>query len=466
MAKPADARLLYQAELAAPGGMRGEAGARLVDLEYAEGGRNLQEWTRCEGFLRSELDDGGRFKDNITQLSKFHRAVKQWLRSHPVAPEQHQMLLRKTRQSLLHAVRESQIRNQEAARGDVVADLSELLEETGDPLSLPDLRKGLTITAVPTRPRQHRRLIGSIRPVADGRCFCWSRDQWAWMDSSGGSRTEPRRLPSLPQSLALHPRPEGDGAVSAAMITHDHRLTLMRFTRSQVEVTAVRPLPGALCIVAEQNPPGFLIGTSDGSIYQAALAPSHRLTLSRYREGENENSIQSLDWWGSDPVLFCTGRLPQVSLSIIQKNPEYFEESPRESFVGSVERVAIHEQKAFCYGREARFGLFAERHGYLDALEAQDIPAVGVTALGFFDSRQVAIGYQDGRVVIAELREELPRKPGLHLQGTLRTSLGPIVALQGLPFGRAVALDADFKCAILDTRGHSLVHEGSWVQAG
>ncbi len=465
MAKPADARALYQAELAAPGGMRGEAGARLVDLEYAEGRRDLQEWTRCEGFLRSELDDAGRFKDNITQLSKFHRAVRQWLRSHPVGPEQHQLLARKTRQSLMHAVRESQIRNQEAARGDVVADLSELLEETGDPLSVPDLRKGLTITAVPTRPRQHRRLIGGIRPLADGRCFCWSRDQWAWMDSSGAARTEPRRLPSLPQSLALHPFPEADGALSAAMITHDHRLTLMRFTRSQVEVTAVRPLPGALSIVAERTPPGFFIGTSDGSLYQAALGTSHRLTLSRYHEGGNENSFQSLDWWGADPVLFCTGRLPQISLSIIENNPEYFEESPRDSFIGSVERVAVHEQKAFCYGREAKFGLFVEQHAYLDALASQDIPVVGVTALGFFDRHQVAIGYQDGRVVIAELREELPRKPELRLQATLRTSLGPIVALQGLPFGRAVALDADFKCAVLDTRGPALLTEGAWQQS-
>jgi hypothetical protein len=457
MAKPAEARLLYQAELAAPGGMRGEAGARLVDLDYAEGGRDLQEWTRCEGFLRAELDDAGRFKDNITQLSTFHRAVRQWLRSHAVGPEQHKVLARKTRQSLMHAVRESQIRNQENARGDVVADLSELLEETGDPLSLPDLRKGLTITAVPTRPRQHRRLVGAIRPLADGRCFCWSRDQWAWMDSSGGSRTEPRRLPSLPQSLALHPRPEADGAVSAAMITHDHRLTLMRFTRSQVEVTAIRPLPGALSIVAEQNSPGFLIGTSGGSLYQAALAASHRLTLSRYHEGENENSIQSLDWLESKPTLLCTGRLPEVSLCLINDNPENFQQVSRPSDIGSVERLVLHESMAFCYGREARFGLF-DRYSMF-VLEAQDIPVVGVSALGFFDRDQVAIGYQDGRVVIAELRDH-----GLHLQASLRTSMGPIVALQGLPFGRAVALDADFKCAMLDTRALSLVHEGSWAQ--
>ena len=69
------AQKLYQAELAAPGGMRGDAGARLVALEYAQGRREFQEWARCEGFLRSELDDANRFKDHVTQLSKFHRAV-------------------------------------------------------------------------------------------------------------------------------------------------------------------------------------------------------------------------------------------------------------------------------------------------------------------------------------------------------------------------------------------------------
>ena len=464
MAKPAEARTLYQSEFAAPGGMRGEAGVRLIDLEYAEGKRDFQEWIRCEGFLRSELEDANRFKDHLTQLSKFHRAVKEWLRSHPVEPDLRQFLLRKTRGSLMHAVRESQVRKQESVRGDVVADLSELLEETGDPLSLQDLRKGLTISAaLPNRSRAHRRLVGGIRALANGRYFCWSRDQWAWMDASGGSRTPPRRLPSLPQSLAVHPVPEADGSVSAAMITHDHRLTLMRFARGQVEVTAFRPLPGALSIIAERTPPGFLIGTSDGSLYQAALAQGKRLGLTRYREGSNDNSFQSLDWWEAKPILLCSGRLPQVSLCWIMENPEDFREVPMPSFIGSVERLALHEGTAFCFGKEARFGLIALNQ--VTPLDAHDIPVVGVTALGFCDRNQVAIGYQDGRVVIAEIREGLSLKPELHVQSTFRTSLSQITAIQGLSFGRAVALDVDFKCAMLDTRALSLVHEGAWQQS-
>jgi hypothetical protein len=465
MARPAEARTLYQAELAAPGGMRGDAGARLVDLEYAEGRREFQEWSRCEGFLRSELEDGNRFKDHVVQLSKFHRAVRQWLRSHPVGPDQHKFLLRKTRQSLMHAVRESQVRKQEAVRGDVVADLSEILEETGDPLAVQDVRKGLTISAAPAaRVRPYRRLIGGIRPIANGRYFCWARDQWAWMDASGGARTPPRRLPSLPQSLAVHPVPEADGSLAAGMITHDHRLTLMRFSRGQVEVTAIRPMPGALSIVAERTPPGFLIGTSDGSLYRTAPVASRRPSLSRYREGANDDSFQFLDWWGTEPILLCAGRLPQVSLCLVTENAQDFREWSVPSTIGSLERMVVQDSAVFCYGKEARFGMVLGSRGQVAAVEAPDLPVVGVTALGFTDRNQVAIGYQDGRIGVADFDADSPETTGLRLRSMFRTSLSAVVAIQGLPFGRAMVLDAEFKCAVLDTRGLSLVQEGAWEQ--
>ncbi len=464
MARPAEARTLYQAELAAPGGMRGDAGARLVDLEYAEGKREFQEWSRCEGFLRSELEDGNRFKDHVVQLTKFHRAVRQWLRSHPVGPEQQKLLLRKTRQSLMHAVRESQVRKQEAVRGDVVADLSEILEEAGDPLAVQDVRKGLTISAAPaSRVRPHRRLIGGIRPIANGRYFCWARDQWAWMDASGGARTPPRRLPSLPQSLAIHPVPEADGSVSAGMITHDHRLTLMRFSRGQVEVTAIRPMPGALSIVAERTPPGFLIGTSDGSLYRTAPVASRRPSLSQYREGVNNDSFQLLEWCGMEPILICAGRLPQLTFCLITENPQQFRDWSLPSPIGSVERMADQNAATILYGKDARFGAALGSMAQVSAVEAPDIPVVGVTALGFTDRMQVAVGYQDGRVVLAELRLDSAAAE-LRVLSTFRTSLGAIVAIQGLPFGRAMVLDAEFKCAVLDTRGLSLVQEGTWEQ--
>jgi hypothetical protein len=468
---PAEARELYRAELAAPGGMRGEAAARLVALEYAEGGRSFEEWARGDAFLRSELAAPEPFKDHVAQVSKFHRAVRAWMRSRPIEPEHHRSLLRRTRESLTHAVREAQIRRQESARGDVVSDLSEVLEEMSDPLAVDDLRRGLTLAALPAdRPRAHRRLGGGIRATADRRYLCWARDQWAWMDASGAGRTAPRRLPSLAAALAIHPVPEKDGSIRAGMVTHDHRLTLMRFSGGQVEVLASHGLPGALSIAADSARDAFLVGTADGTLFRTLLSPAGQVVLVKGFTPEGDaDSVSILESWGAEPLFLAAGRRAEAMVFTLSERPDDLRALPLRSMIGPLEHVAVRENYAFCSGKEAAFGWLAQGLGRVLRVEPGTVPVEEVTAVGFWGLTetgrpQAGVGYRDGRLVVARLDLEPDLKPRLEIEATLRTSLGPIVAIQPLGSGRALALGADFKCVVVDTRGPSVMYDGRWEQ--
>jgi hypothetical protein len=471
LSRSGEARTLYRAELTTAGGMQGEAGARLVALEYAEGGRTFEEWARSDAFLRTELADAKELTNPAVQISKFHRAVRKWVRSQTLEPEHHRLLLRKTRESLTATVREAQIRQQESARREVVSDLSEVLEDMGDPMAVDDLRRGLTLTAMPSdRSRPRRRLGGGIRATVDRRFLCWARDQWAWMDSSAGSRTAPRKLPSLPISLAIHPVPENDGSIRAGMVTHDHRLTLMRFSAGQVEILATQGLPGALSIAADLPGSGFLVGTSEGTVLQATLPTSGNISLYPRVKGEAKvDSVRILESWGSEPLFLAAGRCSEALILTLPELPEDLRMVVFPSMVGPLDHVAVRENYAFCTGKEAAFGWLTPGTGSVLKVEAGSISALEVTCVGFCGLSEtgiplVAIGYQDGRLSLARLAVDARLKPELVLEASFRSSLGPIVAIQAVGHGRAMAVDADFRCALIDSRGPSLVYEGRWEQ--
>jgi hypothetical protein len=186
-----------------------------------------------------------------------------------------------------------------------------------------------------------------------------------------------------------------------------------------------------------------------------------------YLEGTNADSFRILEWWGMEPVLFAAGRMSQALVCVPGERVEEFRAKPVPSLVGPLEHVAIRENYVFCVGKELAFGCVARGLDSVYKVNAGPVSTTGVTAVGFCGLTaeghpQVAIGYQDGRLIVAELVPNQARTPDLEVQATVRTSMGAVVAIQALGHGRAIAIDADFRCVMLDTVGPSVLSDGRW----
>jgi hypothetical protein len=453
LGRPDEAADLYRAELGSPSGLRGEAGGRLVELEFERGEGKLEEWARCEAFFRKELDDPRKFADRMKQLVTFHREARRWAHVQGVGREVERALFRRTREALLGAVREAQARNETAARGGAVDLLSEVLREGEDPLAVLDLRKGLEV-AVEGGLRPRRRAgPGGIRPLPGGGYFCWAGRRWASMDGSGLGRTAPGELGSLPRSLAVHPE---TGEVG--IVTHDHRFVLARLEQGSLRVAATRPIAGALA-AGPASSSTFLVGTEIGAVLRVEAAGSG-MEVAPFLSGGEPEGVRHLEPWPDLRLVVAAGDGADLQLLFVGSALGAAQVA---SPVGAVDRVAVEGPVCLCHGRTLAFGLLRPGAEEIESLEVEGPAVSGMTALALCGEGLAAWGTEEGAVGVAAL--DLSDRPRLDRRAEFRTLLGPIVALQGLEYGRLLALDGDFQCALVDLRSMELVYQGPWQAA-
>jgi hypothetical protein len=459
----------YRTELRAPHGLRGQAGARLAGVELAGGATGLAVWAECEAFLRGELQAPRAFAGAMKDIVTFHREVRRVAGDLALPDALGRELHRRSRASLMGAVREAQRANQGAARSEAVEALAELLGDGQDPLSVQDLRRAIAtgMEGPPRRPRLRRRL-GGILPMPGGELFCWVRSTWATMNATGMVRSERQPLGALAASVAIHPVADEDGALLLATVSHDFRVALLKLARGKAQVVASLGVPGATTVVAEPERPSFLVGTSESRLLRATPSGDARMRIGVVLDEADLGPLRWLEWWVPRMILLGGGDRPQLEGILRPDASERVEvqrTEPVASEIGVVEQMALGGAMGLCVGRDGGFGLLRNNGDVVERLEAPELPEGGVTACAWIEPEGaspplVALGYEDGRLAVASVATQGP--PALRLEALLKTSMGPIAALRGLAHDRLMALDLDFAVAVVDLRSFTLGAQGPW----
>ena len=467
MGRPGEARVLYDEELTAPRGMRGQAAARLAALGQESDPAPWKEWDRCEAYLRAEAEEGGDFGRQSGYWVTFHREVWEWARGREMGDPALGLLFRRTRESMLACLREAQRRNESGARGEAVAFLTEVLKAGKDPLAVQDLRRGLDIGITrgvgAARSRGRRRVPAGLCPLPHGRILAWVERRWAVMDGSGTHRSGVREMGVLPRAVAVHPRPEPSGSLLVGLISHDHRFTLLTMENGTLTTRASVPVGEAWSVLPLAGEGDFLVGTAEGRMVRVRRGKD-RLSAIPLPDPEQPIALRWLARWGEGGWVLGGGD-QGFDLLIPDGESGLLRIDRRAAPVTGVEHLAVRDEIAFLAGRDATFGYLSRREGSGGRIAG--FPAFGVTSVGILEVEdprrpRVGMGMEDGRLVLADL--VLEEEPRLEVRAELSTSLGAIVAIQGLAFGRAIALDLDFRCAVVDLGTGRLAYQGSWEE--